>query len=146
MSPEEFEKQLQQRPLRPMPTAWRAEILGVAKAAERPAARSVPSNKEKVSFFVLIRDFVTTEFKSRPKSMAALAMVWVAIMAMHFSTHDDSRVSGRRVVVSPATLAEVREQREFFAELAGLREKVDVEPPRRVLPRPHSERQWMQAA
>jgi hypothetical protein len=134
MSPEDFEKQLKQRPMRPVPTEWRAEILAAANAA-----RSVSRHNPKTSLLATIGAYLSAIFSLQPKALAGLAAVWVLIFVFHISTHDESRLVGDRTPVSKEVIAEVREQRLFYAELVGLSETRDTEPPRIFLPRPRSE-------
>jgi hypothetical protein len=136
MNPEDFEKQLKQRPLRQAPADWRAEILGAAKAA----ATKPVKEESGVSVWAIFKGWMAAGMELRPKALAGLAAIWILIFALHFSTHDDSHLAVSRTPVSKQVMAEVREQRLFFAELAGLKEPRDVEPPKRLLPQPHSER------
>jgi len=136
MNPEDFEKQLMQRPLRQAPTGWRAEILGAAKAAAKDAATEEP----RISVWTIFKGWIAAGMELRPKALAGLAAIWILIFALHFSTHDDSNPVISRLSASKQIMAEVREQRLFFAELAGLKEPRDAEPPKRPLPQPRSER------
>ncbi len=137
MSPEEFEKQLKQRPVRQMPAEWRAEILSAAKAAGSESR--VQAGGKSVSIWTMLKGWVVAGLELKPKALAGLAALWVAILALHFSTHDDSNVAISRTPVSKQVITEVREQRQYFAELAGLRQTPDAEPPRPSLPKPRSE-------
>jgi hypothetical protein len=134
MSPEDFEKQLKQRPMRPVPTEWRAKILAAASAASSGSRRN-----PKTSLLATTGACLSAIFSLRPKALAGLAAVWVLIFVFHISTHDESRVVGDSTSVSKEVMAEVREQRLFYAEMVGLSETRDAEPPRIFLPRPRSE-------
>jgi hypothetical protein len=136
MNPDDFEKQLKQRPLRQAPADWRAQILGAAKAAANKSAGEEPG----ISLWTMFKAWVRAGLELRPKALAGLAAVWVLIFALHFSTHDDSHLVVNRAPVSKQVMAEVREQRLYFAELAGLKEPRDAEPPKRPFPQPRSER------
>ena len=96
--------------------------------------------KQLTSVWTTIRSWMTAGLELRPKALAGLAAIWILIFALHFSTHDDSHLVVNRTSVSKQVMAEVREQRLFFAELAGLKEPRDAEPPKRLLPSPRSER------
>jgi hypothetical protein len=137
MNPEDFEKQLKQRPLRQTPAEWRAEILGAANEA---AAKNAVPVDSRVSLWTIFKGWIASGLELKPKALAGLAAIWILIFALHFSTHDDSNFAVSRKPDSKQVMAEVREQRLFFAELAGLKEPRDVEPPKRSLPQPHSER------
>ena len=56
MKPDDFEKQLQQQPLRPIPTEWRSEILQAAQIASgsRPSALVSQPKSWLYSFFGLV--------------------------------------------------------------------------------------------
>jgi hypothetical protein len=137
MSPEEFEKRLQQRPLRGLPAEWRAEILASAKKAATGAATVAI---EKPSAWSVINSWVSVFLSSRREMRAGLAAIWFLIFALRFTMHDEPHDAGKKTTVSHEAIAAAREQRLFYAELAGLREAHDAEPPKSFLPRPRSER------
>src|ERR1700749_1043907 len=125
MSPEDFEKRLKQSPLRPAPAEWRSEILAAAKAAAKEAATERP----RISVWKLFTGWLAAGLELRPQALAGLAAIWVVILALHFSTHEDSSLAANGTPVPNQVMAEVREQRLFFAELVGLKEPHDAEPP-----------------
>ena len=81
-------------------------------------------------------------FSPRPQAWAGLAALWVLIFALKLSTHDASHVIGKKSSVSPEVIAEVQQQKRFFAELVGATELRAAEPPKSFLPRPRSERRY----
>jgi hypothetical protein len=137
MSPEDFEKQLQERPIRRVPAEWRAEILATAKAAASSVSPVNPAKKK--SPLSTIGSYISGIFSLQPGALAGLAAVWVLIFVFHISTHDESQVAVDSTPVSKEVMAEAREQRQFYAEMVGLCETRDAEPPRTFLPRPRSE-------
>jgi hypothetical protein len=66
MKPDDFENQLQRRPLRPVPTEWRAEILEAARTAAFPRAS------------LSWREWLWPS----PKAWAALAAAWMLIAVL----------------------------------------------------------------
>jgi hypothetical protein len=71
MKPDDFESQLQRQTLKPLPAAWRAEILQTAQqAGERP---SVPAAGWSVWLWPC------------PQAWAGLAAVWLAILALNLA-------------------------------------------------------------
>jgi len=136
MSPEDFENKLKQQPIRPLPAEWRADILAAASAASSVPSRAPAS---KPSWLSTIISHLSTISPLRPRALAGLAAVWVLIFAFHFSARDASRTVAGEAPMSREVIAEVREQRRFYAEMVGLRETRDAEPPRIFLPRPRSE-------
>ena len=81
-------------------------------------------------------------FFARPQAWAGLAALWVLIFALKLSTHDASHVIGKKSSVSPDVIAEVQQQKRFFAELVGATELRAAEPPKSFSPRPRSERRY----
>src|SRR4051812_14850115 len=84
MNPDDFEQQLQRQPLRPLPADWRAEILQTAQAAAPQTSAS--SNPQPAR-----QSFLATLFWPCPQAWAGLAAVWLAILALNFTTTDQSR-------------------------------------------------------
>src|SRR5262245_42251155 len=56
----------------------------------------------------------------RPRAWAGLAAMWVVIIALKLSTHDPSRIVADRSSASPEVLAELRQQKHLYIELAGI--------------------------
>lgn len=83
--------------------------------------------------------FLRALLQWKPQTWAALAAVWILIFAFKVSTHDASPVAAKKSSLSPEVVAELREQRLFFAELIGMRDSHDAEPPKSFSPRPRSE-------
>lgn len=77
-----------------------------------------------------------------PRAWGALAAVWILIFALKLSTRDETHALARKSTVPPEAIAELRQQRLFFAELIGMRETRDAEPPKSFAPRPRSERRY----
>src|ERR1043165_3683482 len=74
----------------------------------------------------------------RPRAWAGLAAVWVLILALKLSTHDPSHVVARDASVSPEVIAKLRQQKQLFAELAGIPQLPEAKPSKPFLPRPPS--------
>ncbi len=81
-------------------------------------------------------------FVLKPQALAGLAAVWVIILALKLSTPDGYQVVVKKAALTEEAIAELRQQRLFFFELAGLREVNDAEPPKTSVPRPRSERRF----
>lgn len=143
MSLEEFEKQLKQRPVRAVPGDWRAEILSAAKTAAKGRKAVEPvANEASWPGIVL---YLSSLLNLRPGTLAALAAVWALILVLHISTRDESRATVGKTPATREIIAEVREQKLFFAELLGEREMQDAEQPKNLFLRPRSER-WIPMA
>lgn len=108
-----------------------------ALAAAFPPARVVePRQSTPAGFWAQF----SALFQFKAQTGMALAAVWILIFALKLATHDEARVAAVKSPVSREVMAEVRQQKRFFAELAGLRETRDAERPRSSPPRPRSER------
>lgn len=128
MNIDDFEKQLQEQPMRQVPEHWRNEILRVAQNVERRGSR-VESQTEKSWIYQL--------FWPNPQAWGALAAIWVVVFALNFADADPEA----KVAASPApsreTLVALKQQRQLRAELLSAASEVPVaEPPK--LSAPHS--------
>ena len=131
MNPDDFEQRLQRQPLRAVPDEWRAEILGTASATAATEASRFPRPAT---------SWLSTLLWPHPKAWAGLAAVWMVIFGLRFATGDEMRMAGKQSTVSPEIMAELQRQKVLFAELAGGDEVRDAKPPKRLPPRPRSER------
>ena len=129
---DDFEKRIQQQPLKQIPGEWRAEILMAAESAISPQRRS----GDRSNPILWLREL----FWPNPKAWAGLAAVWIAILALNLSTRDSSQIVARKSEPpSPEIVAEVRQQKLMFAQLIGSSDVREAEPPK-FFPRPRSER------
>ena len=131
---DDFEKRLQRRPLRQIPSEWREDILKAATLSDH-------------SPFV-IRHSVLSTLTSRlssilwphPKAWAGLAGVWVVIFALQFASRGSSHVMASISASQPSTfLMSLKDQQQTLAELMGYNPPNDADQPRRVSPQPRSE-------
>ena len=76
----------------------------------------------------------------KPIAWAGIAAAWGLILVLKLSTQDASRVVTQKSSASPEAIAEVRQQKRFFAELVGIAERPAAASANPVLPRPRSER------
>ncbi|HEY5346049.1 MAG TPA: hypothetical protein VIK62_06865 [Verrucomicrobiae bacterium] len=130
MKPDEFEQRLSGQPLREIPCEWRAEILGAIYRAQ-PAHN--PSR--------ITRHWFATIFWPHPKAWAALAAIWIFIIAVNFSLRDTSpRIAEKSAPPSPEVIVELRKQQLMLAELIGPREARDADRPKFFTPRPRGDR------
>ncbi len=138
MKPDEFEQKLSRQPLRPVPHAWRAEILSAARAVQ---AAPHESRAAQPSWLSTINYRLSTLLWPHPKAWAGLAAVWVCIGALNFSTRDASpRLAEKSAPPSPEVIVELKKQQRLFAELVGSYEPTDADRPRIFSPKPRSER------
>jgi hypothetical protein len=127
-----FEQRLQRQPLRPVPSAWREEILS---AAERAAGSSHTSRLTPHS------SWWCELFWPHPKAWAALAGVWLVMLGVQFALRDASpRSFARQSPPSPQVRELLKQQEQLFAELVGPKETREADRPKSVAPQPRSSR------
>ncbi|MDD5261563.1 MAG: hypothetical protein PHD76_06900 [Methylacidiphilales bacterium] len=80
---DDLEQQLQRLRFRPLPTAWRREILAAA----------IPEKSQSPSSFLSF-------FYPGHYATAALAALWLLIFAFHFTTPDVPRPSGPGITIA----------------------------------------------
>jgi hypothetical protein len=136
MNPEDFERQLQRQPLRPVPAAWRADIL---KAAD--AASSVPyTPRPDPSFLSTLNSQLSALLWPCPKAWAGLAAVWLVIFAVNYASEDKSEiVMAKSPPPTPQMMMALQEQRKMLAKLIEPYDESPAEPPKPFVPRPRGE-------
>ena len=136
MKPDELEQKLSRQPLREIPGEWRGKILSAARAAQE--ARHASRIRHQ-SFLSTLNHQLSTVFWPHPKAWAALAAVWVAILALNLSARDTARVMAEKSTPpSPEVVAELKQQRQLFAELVGAREAHDADRSKSYPPKPRT--------
>jgi hypothetical protein len=131
MSLENFEKQLQRQPIRPVPGEWRAEILKTAQAA----SCAEPSNaKPQTSSWW--RELLWP----CPQAWAGLATVWLIVLAVNFLAAEKTDVIAKQAPPpSPEVMMALREQQRVLARLIESYDEPLAEPPKPFIPRPRGE-------
>jgi hypothetical protein len=138
----DFEQKLQRQPLRPIPCEWREEILSAASKAgtARRAVRGRLGEASLPNWLSTINSRISTLLWPHPKAWAGLAVVWILIFAVNFSTRDASPVvAEKNSQPSPEVIVELRQQRLLLAELMGPRDKSDADRSKPLAPQPRSE-------
>lgn len=77
----------------------------------------------------------------RPPAWACVGALWILICILKLSTPDHSPAVAKKTTLSPQVVAELRQQKAFFGELAGLPQSPEVNPPKAIPARPRSARQ-----
>ena len=141
---DQFEQSLSRQPLRPVPAAWRGEIL--AAASDAVATRHA-SRVTHPSFFSTLNSQLSTILWPHPTAWAGLAAIWILILAMDFSARGTAPVVAEKTAPpSPEAIVELKQQRRLLAELIGPREAHDADRSETFVPQPHSERAEFMAA
>src|SRR5687767_7143159 len=81
---DDFEQRLQRQPLRPIPTAWRAEML----SRSRDVITHHASRIAHPSFLSTLNQQLSTILWPCPQAWAGLAAVWLIIVTFNFATAD----------------------------------------------------------
>ena len=142
MNTDDFEKQLQRQPLRPMPGEWRAEILSAARQASSPnhASRITHHLPPSPSLLSTLNSQLSTFLWPHPTAWAGLAAVWLVILGMNLTTRDAStQVAKHFSPVSPQVFLAFQEQERLLTELLGPHETPAAERPKPGPARPRSE-------
>lgn len=140
MTPDPFEQRLSRQPLRPVPAEWRDEVLARAGDLQSPSLASTavadggckpPARTSHLSTFnSQIREWLWP----CPQAWAALAAVWVLLLAVNFADRDRSAPSTASAKALPVMPYAYREQQKLLAELFP---PEPISPPRpRVQPAP----------
>jgi hypothetical protein len=132
---DQIEKRLQGLPHRPVPPAWRQEVLSSARAAAmpRPSSRTAPAS---------IRAVLSALLWPHPKAWAGLAAAWLLIFALDFAAREPAQpeIARRAPPVSPQLRELLRQQEQLLAELAGPAETIKAAPAKPAAAPPRSER------
>jgi len=138
-----FEKRLRRLPAKPIPQAWRAEILASARQQSIRHSPFVIRHSRLTGFMQQLSDAL----QPQRHAWAGLAAVWVVIFLLNFSTHEPSSVMARTSVpASPEVMVELQQQKKMFTELVGAAELRVANRQPIWLPKPRSERAEVLAA
>ena len=128
---DQFEKVLQRQTIKPLPSAWRDEILDAAISASPRSSRGNEALK------------ISNLFWPNPKAWAGLAAAWALILGLNLANREtaDPRLARRDAPPSPLVRELLQQQERLFAELVGPLETPEATPPKRVGPGPRSSRE-----
>ncbi len=144
--PDQFETKLQRQASRPLPPAWRKEILNAARGAaasprtERTLARP-GSVTRLVSLLSTLNHQLSTVLWPHPKAWAGLAAAWLLVLAFNVAARDSAAPERASVAATPSGQVRqiLREQEQLIAELSGQEQKPEVTPSKEVKPQPRSQ-------
>jgi len=130
MNADDFEKELQRQPLRPVPPNWRTEILAAARAAS-------PEGVE--SKFPAAGSWWRELLWPCPQAWAGLAAVWILIAMLHFTEADreDSIAAAPGSEPTLQAAESAAQRRELVRWLENIPDPAPAPP--RIPPGPRSE-------
>lgn len=132
---EEFEQHLSHQQMRPIPAAWREEILAVAGRESWVKSRAHEQSRSST----LAARF-SAFFWPHPMAWAGLAAIWILILAVDFSVRGKAPVLAEKSgPPSPAVIAQLRQQQRLLVELMGPRDISDADRSKPLGPQPRSE-------
>ena len=123
MTPDPFERHLSRQPLRPVPAEWRDEVL--ARAGDLQSPSVAPAMAADGDWKSPARASQLSTFNSQlrewlwpcPQAWAALATVWVLLLALNLATRDRSAAKPASAKALPVMPYAWREQQKLLAEL-----------------------------
>jgi hypothetical protein len=128
MNTDDFEKQLQQQPLRPVPEHWRAEILRVARKVE---SQTPPAQTQAA------KSWIHQLLWPCPQAWGALAAIWVVVFTLNFASREsEPQIAAITPEPPREVLVALKQQRQLRAELLSSSDAPVAEPPK--WPAPHS--------
>jgi len=144
--PDSFEEKLKRQKLRPVPAAWREEILTAAREAAKTETQPPAGND---SFIQYWKHRLSNLLWPHPVAWGGLAATWLVIFALNIASSDpaEPRMARDTSPPSPELRQLLREQEQMFAELISPLEKsAAVEPKRRgSQPRSAARLEWLNA-
>ena len=134
----QFERRLQNRPLKEIPGEWRKEILAAAMSRGASDERREPE----ISWQSMLVARLASVFWPHPKAWAGLAAVWVCIVMLNFSSHEKPHRAAEKAATAPQPemVAELKQQHLMFAELLGTTELRVADRPKSYSPKPQGKR------
>jgi hypothetical protein len=112
-----FENRLERLPQRPVPPAWRREILSMAQEVSSHQQVASIGN----SLISRFNSMVVALFWPHPRAWAGLAAVWVLVFGLSFATREPAQVgiAQHYAPTSPQMREQLRQQGRLLAELVG---------------------------
>ena len=148
----DFEKKLGRQKVRPLPAAWREEIMRTAHGSALSGQPSVRESVQPLPLRVALKLWMELFWPAR-RIWAGLAAMWLLILLanLNFPAGAPQMMATTSPQAADLIMA-FREQEQTLAELtgqpqskaAGTREPQDADRPKTVAPQPRSEslRQW----
>jgi hypothetical protein len=135
---DQFERRLQNQTPRPVPPAWREEILRSARSAA--ASAPAPAGNG-LSLPSTLSAWLGSLLWPHPRAWAGLAALWLIVAGLNLATHEPA---GHEVAERPRRPSSqmrelLRQQEQLLAELVGPIGKAEADRPKPA-PQPRSQR------
>jgi hypothetical protein len=124
MKTDDFEKRLQQQPMRQVPGHWRADILKSAASASSP--QRLQSEDQQSWLYQLLWPC--------PQAWGALAAVWVVVLVLNASSSNSAPPIAKVPNEPREVMMAVKLQVKFRAELMSANDVPVAEPPKLGVP------------
>jgi len=136
---DQFERRLEQQPLRRIPPAWRAEILAVARASTPLPTASCGIFSPALDAF---KNALSAWLWPHPKAWAGLATAWLLALGLNFVAREPARHElASQMAPVPAQVRDLlKQQNQMLAELIGPQPTRLPDPRHSWVPKPRSER------
>ena len=136
--PDPFEARLQRLAQRPLPEAWREQILGAARVA---SVSSPAPSRSGASWLSTLNSQLSTLLWPHPKAWAGLAAAWLVILGLNLATREPAPEQlARQATPPPPQLRQLlQEQNQLLSELLGPPEASPADRPKPAWAQPHSQ-------
>ena len=136
----DFEKKIERQKVRPLPAAWREEIMRTAHESALSGQPSVRESVQPLPLRVALKLWMELFWPAR-RIWAGLAVAWVVIVFMNLAGARHLEMASHDFTPpSPAVLMAWREQEWAFVGMSEPAATKEVDHPKTVAPRPRSER------
>ena len=136
----DFEKKLERQKVRPLPAAWREEILRTANESALSGQASVRESVQPLPLRVALKLWLELFWPAR-RIWAGLAVAWAVIVFVNLDVARHSELASHDFTPpSPAVLMAWREEEWAFLGMSEPATTKAADRPKTVAPQPRSER------
>ena len=123
-NPDPLESLLRRQPTRPVPPAWRDEILRAARAAA--ASRPAPVERPRAA------GWLAALLWPHPVAWAGLAAIWLVVLGLNLASPEPSRHEMARETAPPSPQMRelLQQQEQLLAELIGPARRPEADRPK----------------
>jgi hypothetical protein len=131
---EQFEQRLRRQQMPRLPSAWREEILAIARDADH-ASRITHRELDIARLLLSLSRQLSTRLSPHPGAWGALAAVWIALAVANVASREPDAGAAQFAAPLPQVRELLKQQGRLLTELVG---ELEVERPGPVPRRPHS--------